>query len=613
LGQYNSFASYGWPETLPSDVLDQVEIVLDDVRDPGSVRGLLEGADCAYHLAALIAIPYSYQAPHSYVDTNVTGTLNVLEAVRALRTPWLVHTSTSETYGTAQTVPITEDHPINTQSPYAASKAPKPLVPIGDQHAILEIVLRQLATAGFTHCTLAIGRLGEIIRAYVGDGSQWGMAVDYATEKNPLGTMGPLLTMRERLPESFLVMNGDVLTDLDYADVLKRHRASAAPLTIATYARKVHIDFGVLTTDQSKVVAFTEKPSMDYRVSMGVYGLSRSTLDGYTPGLPLGFDELVLDCSRRRTLRTRSTSTGTGSTSAAPTTTTGRTPSSPPASRCCSREPDHRMRMLVLGFTGYLGGHVVEHLRALPGARVFGGGRSPAAELDIDLATARTDRLAKTLASAAPDAVINCAGSTDGDAVTFADVNSRGPAVLCAALREAAPSARLVHLGSAAEYGPGTPDTRVTEASATRPVTTYGATKLAGTVTVTTSGLDAVVLRVGNPVGPGAGVRARRRPDSDLRRTLDDLRVGVQQTRVDRPAPARAVLPSRLRRARGARTARRTHRARTRGGGLRSRDGRTAQSLGPVDARAGRGRLSPGPPRTPGRPHGRRPVPCWNR
>ena len=84
---------------------------------------LVEGAEAVYHLAALIAIPYSYQAPHSYVDTNVTGTLNVLEAVRKLGIPRLVHTSTSETYGTAQTVPITEDHPINTQSPYAASKA----------------------------------------------------------------------------------------------------------------------------------------------------------------------------------------------------------------------------------------------------------------------------------------------------------------------------------------------------------------------------------------------------------------------------------------------------------------------------------------------------------
>ncbi|MET9804928.1 SDR family NAD(P)-dependent oxidoreductase [Streptomyces halstedii] len=123
MAQYNSFSSYGWLETLSEEVLAQVEIVLGDVRDPGSVRGFAEGADCVYHLAALIAIPYSYRAPHSYVDTNVTGTLNVLEAVRALGTPRLVHTSTSETYGTAQTVPITEDHPIHTQSPYAASKA----------------------------------------------------------------------------------------------------------------------------------------------------------------------------------------------------------------------------------------------------------------------------------------------------------------------------------------------------------------------------------------------------------------------------------------------------------------------------------------------------------
>ncbi|WAZ26096.1 sugar phosphate nucleotidyltransferase [Streptomyces cinnabarinus] len=178
--------------------------------------------------------------------------------------------------------------------PYTTA-LPKPLVPIGDQHAILEIVLRQLSASGFTHCTLAIGHLGEIIRAYVGDGSQWGMNVTYATEDSPLGTMGPLLALRDQLPETFLVMNGDILTDLDYADVLHRHRESGAPLTIATYARKVHIDFGVLTTDASRVVAFTEKPSMDYRVSMGVYGLSRATLDSYTPGLPLGFDELVLD------------------------------------------------------------------------------------------------------------------------------------------------------------------------------------------------------------------------------------------------------------------------------------------------------------------------------
>ncbi|MGK5547805.1 SDR family NAD(P)-dependent oxidoreductase [Streptomyces sp. URMC 127] len=121
--QYNSFSSYGWLETVADEVMENVEVVLGDVRDPGSVQGLVTGTEAVYHLAALIAIPYSYRAPHSYVETNVTGTLNVLEAVRHLGIPRLVHTSTSETYGTAQTVPISEDHPINTQSPYAASKA----------------------------------------------------------------------------------------------------------------------------------------------------------------------------------------------------------------------------------------------------------------------------------------------------------------------------------------------------------------------------------------------------------------------------------------------------------------------------------------------------------
>ncbi|MFE9742224.1 NAD-dependent epimerase/dehydratase family protein [Streptomyces sp. NPDC006477] len=162
------------------------------------------------------------------------------------------------------------------------------------------------------------------------------------------------------------------------------------------------------------------------------------------------------------------------------------------------------MRILVLGAGGYLGGHVTKRLRALPGTRVLVGGRSPAADVTLDLASDRPNVLAGALARARPDAVVNCAGATGGDAVTLAEVNARGPAVLCAALREAAPTARLVHLGSAAEYGPGTPGLRVTETEACLPAGPYGATKLAGTVAVTASGLDAVVLRVGNPVGAGA-------------------------------------------------------------------------------------------------------------
>lgn len=178
--------------------------------------------------------------------------------------------------------------------PYTTT-LPKPLVPIGDEYAILEILLHQLARQGFRTVTLAIGHLGHLIRSYVGDGSRWGLRVDYAVEEAPLGTIGPLLTMRDRLPADFLVANGDVLTDLDFAGLLVEHAATRPPLTVATYARRVDIDFGVLTTEDGRVVAFAEKPTLDYQVSMGVYGVSNEALAKYEPGLALGFDALILD------------------------------------------------------------------------------------------------------------------------------------------------------------------------------------------------------------------------------------------------------------------------------------------------------------------------------
>src|ERR1022692_1039998 len=118
----NMHSSRGWLDALDADVQDQVDVIFGDVRDPGLVRTLVDGSSVVYHLAALGSVPYSYCAPRSFVDTNVIGTLHVLEAVRTCETPRLVHTSTSETYGTARTVPISEAHPIQAQSPYAASK-----------------------------------------------------------------------------------------------------------------------------------------------------------------------------------------------------------------------------------------------------------------------------------------------------------------------------------------------------------------------------------------------------------------------------------------------------------------------------------------------------------
>jgi NDP-sugar pyrophosphorylase family protein len=182
--------------------------------------------------------------------------------------------------------------------PYTTT-LPKPLVPIGDEFSILEIVLRQLARRGFVRATIAIGYLGSLIRAYVGDGSQWGIAVDYVTEDVPLGTMGPVVLNLDRLPEHFLVMNGDILTDLDFADLLGRHAAGDAPLTVGTYRRDVKIDFGVLEVADDRIVDFREKPVLSYSVSMGIYGLSRTTLQRYEAGRPLGFDELVLDLLAR--------------------------------------------------------------------------------------------------------------------------------------------------------------------------------------------------------------------------------------------------------------------------------------------------------------------------
>lgn len=119
---YNSFNSWGWLDSFPKNKLKNIEVVTGDIRDPNGVRTSMEGVDIVFHLAALIAIPFSYHSPDSYIDTNVKGTLNVLQAARFLGTSKVIVTSTSEVYGTAQYVPIDEKHPLQGQSPYSASK-----------------------------------------------------------------------------------------------------------------------------------------------------------------------------------------------------------------------------------------------------------------------------------------------------------------------------------------------------------------------------------------------------------------------------------------------------------------------------------------------------------
>lgn len=119
---YNSFNSWGWLDSLPKDILSEIEVFTGDVRDPNGVRESMKGMDEVFHLAALIAIPFSYHSPDTYVDTNIKGTLNILQAARDLETSRLLVTSTSEVYGTAQYVPIDEKHPFQGQSPYSATK-----------------------------------------------------------------------------------------------------------------------------------------------------------------------------------------------------------------------------------------------------------------------------------------------------------------------------------------------------------------------------------------------------------------------------------------------------------------------------------------------------------
>jgi NDP-mannose synthase len=173
---------------------------------------------------------------------------------------------------------------------------PKPLMPVGDQ-PVLDLVVRQVRAAGFDRITIATGHLAELIEAFFGDGRRHGIPIDYHREHEPLGTVGSLALI-DGLDEPFLVMNGDILTDLDYAALLARHVDSDAVATIATKHLDVKIPLGVMSldhhTDPTRVTGYVEKPEISYVASMGIYCFDPAAIRHIEPGTRLDFPDLIL-------------------------------------------------------------------------------------------------------------------------------------------------------------------------------------------------------------------------------------------------------------------------------------------------------------------------------
>ena len=175
---------------------------------------------------------------------------------------------------------------------------PKPLVPLGDK-PIIEILLRRLAACGFRNVTLCNGYLGELLMAVCGDGSKFGLSVDYVQEETPLGTAGPL-SLIETDSDPVLVMNGDLLTTMDFRKMIASHVSRGAQATIALFKRDVPIDFGVVDSDEDGAFeAYREKPVFHFEVSMGVYILSQEVIQQVKPGEHLDMPDLILQVQRQ--------------------------------------------------------------------------------------------------------------------------------------------------------------------------------------------------------------------------------------------------------------------------------------------------------------------------
>jgi NDP-sugar pyrophosphorylase family protein len=178
------------------------------------------------------------------------------------------------------------------------SVIPKPLVPVGDK-TVLEILIGALHEEGITDLVLCVNHMSGLIKAYFGDGARWGVKIRYSEEDRFMGTVGPIKLVKD-LPDDFLVMNGDLLTDLTFEDLYLSHLRNHSLLTVATYKRTSQMDFGVVDIDPkcNVVTGFREKPATEVDVSMGVYAFSRKLLRYVPDDGPFGFDDLMLTLLR---------------------------------------------------------------------------------------------------------------------------------------------------------------------------------------------------------------------------------------------------------------------------------------------------------------------------
>ena len=170
---------------------------------------------------------------------------------------------------------------------------PKPLMPVGNG-PVIELLLKWLRRNGIDHTYVTIGYLGHLIKSVCGDGKCWDMIIEYCEEKEPLGTVGPLsLLGKDKLKETFLMLNGDLITDLNLRDFFLSHKKREELITVAVTNKPIKVDLGVLDIADNKMIGFKEKPVIDFKVSMGIYCVEPEILDIIPKGIPFGFDDLM--------------------------------------------------------------------------------------------------------------------------------------------------------------------------------------------------------------------------------------------------------------------------------------------------------------------------------